>query len=276
MSRLFDEQFLRRLEHLHLVSRRVHAGQQRADRRSKKLGSGLEFADHRDYAPGDDFRHLDWKVYARMERMLVRLHEEEEDLLVYLLLDCSRSMAIGHGQATKFRYAAQLTAALAYIGLANLDRVCLVPFASQLHQPTAQLRGKKQIFQVFRTLEAITPDGKTALTDCVRRFTHRHKRRGMTVLLSDFYDPEGYEDAAMQLRYAGFEPILIQLIDEQELESAQSGELAMVDCETGAIRNVTMTPRLRRRYREVHQSFCDGLERFCRSNAISYISRIVY
>ena len=76
MSTLFDEQFLRRLEYLHLVSRKVYAGQQRAERRSKKVGSGLEFADHRDYAPGDDFRYLDWKVYARMERMLIRLHEE--------------------------------------------------------------------------------------------------------------------------------------------------------------------------------------------------------
>ena len=91
MPKLFDEAFLRRLEYLYLVSRKVYAGSQRAERRSKKIGSGLEFADHRDYTPGDDFRYMDWTVYARMERMLVRLHEEEEDLLIYFLLDWPRA-----------------------------------------------------------------------------------------------------------------------------------------------------------------------------------------
>ena len=270
MSTLFDEQFLRRLEYLHLVSRKVYAGQQRAERRSKKVGSGLEFADHRDYAPGDDFRYLDWKVYARMERMLIRLHEEEEDLIVYLLLDCSRSMGVGSSVTTKYQQAARLAAALGYIGLANLDRVCLIPFGDTLLDRVPPLRGKKQIFKIFRALDGIEPQGKTALNDCVRLFTHQHKRRGMVVLLSDFYDPDGYEESINLLRYSRFEPFVVHLFDDDELKPGIRGDLSMVDCETGEVREVTITPKLLKRYQAVHEAFCTSLESFCKSRNVSY------
>jgi len=270
VSALFDEQFLRRLEYLHLVSRKVYSGQQRAERRSKKVGSGLEFADHRDYAPGDDFRYLDWKVYARMERMLIRLHEEEEDLSVYLLVDCSKSMAIGSSGTSKFTHAARLAAALGYIGLANLDRVSLVPFGDRLFTRVPPLRGKNQVFKLFRSLEAIEPEGRTALNECVRMFVHQQKRRGMAVLLSDFYDPAGYNEAVNLLRYNGFEPFVIHLFDDDELNPGLRGDLSMVDCETGTVREVTVTPRLLRRYQKLHRDFCDTLEGFCKSRNVSY------
>lgn len=121
---LFDDQFQRRLEYLAIVSRRVFAGRMRAERRTKKSGTGIEFADHRDYVAGDDFRSLDWNVYGRLGRLLVRLYEEEEDLSIYLVVDASRSMAFGDGK--KLRYAKRLCAALAYVGLANLDRIAVV------------------------------------------------------------------------------------------------------------------------------------------------------
>src|SRR5690606_3869083 len=118
---LFDEEFQRKLDSLVMVSRKVFAGRARAERRSKKSGSGIEFADHRDYKPGDDFRYVDFNVYRRFGRLLVRLYEEEEDLSIYFVVDTSASMGFGGGK--KLRYAKQLTAALAYIGLANLDRI---------------------------------------------------------------------------------------------------------------------------------------------------------
>src|SRR6202522_2974230 len=121
---LFDDQFQRKLEYLALVSRRVFAGRLRAERRTKKSGSGVEFADHRDYQPGDDFRYLDWNVYQRFERLLLRLYEEEEDLAIYLIVDASASMGFSGGE--KLRYAKRLAAALAYVGLANLDRVSII------------------------------------------------------------------------------------------------------------------------------------------------------
>src|SRR6201996_7547014 len=121
---LFDDEFQRKLDYLALVSKRVFAGRMRAERRTKKSGSGVEFADHRDYQPGDDFRYLDWNVYQRFDRLLVRLFEEEEDLAIYFVLDTSASMAFGGG--AKLRYAKKVVAALAYVGLANLDRVSIV------------------------------------------------------------------------------------------------------------------------------------------------------
>ena len=121
---LFDDDFQRKLETLAIVSRRVFAGRLRAERRTKKRGSGVEFADHRDYAPGDDFRFIDWGVYQRFGRLLVRLYEEEEDLSIYFIIDCSTSM--GFGAQKKFDQARRLCAALAYVGLANLDRVTVI------------------------------------------------------------------------------------------------------------------------------------------------------
>ena len=124
---LFDDDFQRKLDYLALVSKRVFAGRMRAERRTKKTGSGVEFADHRDYQPGDDFRYLDWNVYQRFDRLLLRLFEEEEDLAIYIIVDASASMGFGDGgQAKKLRYAKRVAAALAYVGLANLDRITIV------------------------------------------------------------------------------------------------------------------------------------------------------
>lgn len=271
MPTLFDESFLKRLESLHLVSRKVFAGRQRAERRSKKVGSGLEFADHRDYTPGDDVRYMDWTVYARMEKMLLRLHEEEEDLTIYLLLDCSQSMAMGLGESSKFEQAARVAAALAYIGLANLDRVCIVPFGNKLMTHLPPTRGKRQIFKIFNFIEGLTPAGPTHLKDCLKNFVHQHKRRGMAVVLSDFYDPQGYQEALSYLRYHNFEPFMIHLFDEQELNPALRGDIAIVDCETGETREITITPKILARYRCLHVQFCDELESFCRKHNASYV-----
>ena len=271
MAKLFDEAFLKRLESLHLVSRRVLAGRQRAERRSKKVGSGLEFADHRDYSPGDDVRYLDWTVYARMEKMLLRLHEEEEDITIYLLVDCSRSMALGLSENSKFEQAARVAAALAYIGLANLDRVCIVPFGAELMEHLPATRGKQQIFKVFSFLEAINPAGATHLQDCLKKFVHQHKRRGLAVVLSDFYDPRGYKEALSYLRYHNYEPFMIHLFDSEELNPNLRGDLSIVDCETGVTREITVTPRLLSRYRRLHDAFCENLEAFCRKHSVSYI-----
>ncbi len=270
MAALFDESFLRRLEYLHIVSRKVYAGRTHAERRSRKVGAGLEFADHRDYSPGDDTRYLDWQVFARMERMLIRLFEEEEDLLVTLVVDCSRSMALSMGSVSKFHHGLRIGAALAYIALANLDRVSIVPFGEKLGSPLPPTRGKNQIFKIFRYLEGLSPAGPTRLGPCVKQFVHQGNRRGMAVVISDFYDPAGYDEALSYLRYNGFEPFVIHLYDEAELSPELRGDLTVVDCETGDVKEITVTPRLLERYREVHQEFCEKLEATCKSRQASY------
>src|SRR6476661_5752662 len=144
MALRFEDDFLKKLEYLHVVSKREFAGQNRADRLTPKRGRGLEFADHRPYTAGDDFRHIDWKAYKRLNRLLLRLFDEEQDLPIYLLLDTSASMA----EQAKFDQARRLTAALCYIGLVHLDRLTILTFAQGLAQEWSPGRGKGRIFRV--------------------------------------------------------------------------------------------------------------------------------
>ena len=227
-SALFDDRFLRTLEHLHLVSRKVFAGNLRAERRTRKVGSGIEFADHRTYARGDDFRYIDWNLYGRLDRLLLRLFEEEEDLHIYLLVDCSDSMAIG--TPPKLHYAMKVAAALSYVGLANLDRVAILPFSDHIHGRLPPARGKNRIFRVFEFLRDVEIGGKTDLAQAAKVFVGQNKRRGLAVIISDFYDPAGFEEGLNTLRYNKFEPFVLQVYDPKEAAPNLHGDLALVDC----------------------------------------------
>lgn len=263
---LFDEAFLKKLEYLYIVSKKVFAGRIRAERRSRKVGSGIEFADHRDYAPGDDFRYLDWNLYGRMDKLLLRLFEEEEDLHIYLLVDISDSMKVG--TPPKLHYGLKVAAALCYVGLANLDRVSIVTFADTLRDRLPPARGKGRIFKVFEFLRSVTPGGETRLASCVRSFVHQNKRRGLAVLVTDFYDPDGYEEALNLLRYNRYEPFAIQVVDPREVRPQLKGDLQLIDCETGEIREVTVSQSLLEAYVREHERFCKELEEHCTAKQI--------
>src|SRR5215472_17501023 len=137
---LFDDEFLKKLEYLNIISKRLFAGQLRAERRTRRRGTGLEFADYRAYVAGDDFRHLDWKAYLRLNRLILRLFEEEEDLPIYFFVDASQSMT--YGDPSKLDYARRVAAALCYIGLSNLDRVHVVAYADKILGELPPQRGK--------------------------------------------------------------------------------------------------------------------------------------
>src|SRR4051812_9644203 len=187
---LFDSDFLQKLEYLSLISRRVFRGQLLAQRRTMQLGGGIEFADHREYTPGDDFRYLDWNVYARHDELLLKRFQEEEDLHVYVLIDCSASM--GFGTPPKFDFARRVAAALAYIALADLDRVAIVAFAGDIVADLPLTRGKARILSLLKFLENLEPQGTvTDLARVVKGFVRRTQRRGLALLVSDLYDPGG-------------------------------------------------------------------------------------
>ena len=265
---LFDEEFLKKLEYLHVVSRKAFTGKLRADRRMKKVGSGIEFADHRRYSIGDDFRYIDWNVYGRIDRLLLRLFEEEEDLHIYILLDCSKSMKIG--SPLKLHYAMQVTAALTYIGLGNLDRVGIIPFSDQLHEPLRPARGKRRIFSVLEFLRGVEVGGLTELGGCMKNFVHRYKRRGLAVVISDFYDPRGFEEGINELRYNKFEPFVLQVIDPKEASPSLHGDLTLVDCETGETKEITISRSLLEAYRQEHEKYMNELSQYCTARAIPY------
>jgi uncharacterized protein (DUF58 family) len=266
---LFDDDFQRRLEMLAIVSRRVFTGRMRAERRSKKKGSGVEFADHRLYVPGDDFRYVDWNVYRRFGRLLVRLYEEEEDLSIYFIVDSSSSMAFGGG--LKFDQARRLCAALAYVGLANLDRVTLVGVSDELVARMPTTRGKGRIFKVFAFLRELRAYGTTDLGSSLKTFVAQHKRRGLAILISDLYDPAGFERGINVLRYNKFEPYVLHVVDPRESKPDLRGDVRVYDCETGDERELTVTPKLLTRMREAWTDYRGEIERFCVAHQVPYL-----
>jgi uncharacterized protein (DUF58 family) len=265
---LFDDQFQRKLETLAIVSRRVFAGRQRADRRTKKKGSGIEFADHRDYAAGDDFRFVDWDVYQRFGRLLVRLYEEEEDLSIYFIIDCSRSMGFGDG--AKFDQARRLCAALAYVGLANLDRITVVGVGDRIEARLPTARGKGQIFKIFRFLNDLRPDGHTDLGEALRIFVAQQKRRGLAVVISDLYDPAGFERGINVLRYNKFEPYILHVVEPDEATPALRGDVRIYDCETGAEQELTITDALLEKMKLAFEEYQQQIEAYCAKHQVAY------
>jgi uncharacterized protein (DUF58 family) len=267
-TELFDDEFQRKLETLAIVSRKVFAAQNRAQRRTKKRGSGVEFADHRDYTAGDDFRFVDWAVYRRFGRLLVRLFEEEEDLSIYFLVDCSKSMA--WSAQHKFDQARRLCAALAYVGLANLDRITIVGVGDNIEARLPATRGKGQIFKIFRFLNNLKPTSSTDLELALRTFVAQHSRRGLAVLVSDLFDPHGFERGLNMLRYNKFEPFVLHLVDPSDRAIPRLGDVRLEDCETHDAREVTITSELEAKMQTAFSDYQHSIETFCAKSHIPY------
>lgn len=264
---LFSQEFLSKLEYLYLVIKKLLIGNAKAERRSRKIGSGIEFADYREYVPGDDPRHIDWTLYARLEKLFLRLFEEEEDLYVYVLVDISASMRMG--SPSRLHYASKVAAALAYITLNNLDRVSVLTFGDKLIGRMPPNRGKKNIMKVLHFLSTLPEAKLTDTKTSLRTFVHQTKRRGVAIVISDFYDEAGYVQAMNYLRYHKYDIYAIQLYDEKELEPSLRGDVELVDHETGQILPATLSPRLVKAYREAFEQFCTDLEEYCRKSEIS-------
>jgi uncharacterized protein (DUF58 family) len=259
MALRFEDDFLKKLEYLHVVSKRAFAGQNRADRLAPKRGRGLEFADHRQYAAGDDFRHIDWKAYQRLNRLLLRLFDEEQDLPIYLFIDASRSMA----ETAKFDQARRIAAALTYVGLAHLDRITILPFAATLGDETNPGRGKGRIFRVFEQLERLDSTGPTDLRQAFSSFASRGRQRGLAVVISDFLDPKGFEPGLKILAALGHDVFVVHVASASDRDPGVFGEARFVDAETGDVRDVDVTPALAAAYREAWQTHASELEHFC-------------
>lgn len=266
----FDERFLRKLESLVMTIRRsrVSAGMMRANRASKRVGAGLEFADHRDYAAGDDLRYLDWNLYGRLGRLALRLFQEEEDLLIEVLVDASASMGVG--SPPKLDLAMQVGAALAYVGLANLDRVALSPLGDEQPPVLPPARGKGAILPILRFLNGVRAGGRVGLAAAVRGFLARRRRhrRGLAIVISDFYDPAGHRAALDLLRHHRLDVVAIQVSAPQELAPELRGDVELRDVETGETRELTVSPGVLAAYRQRHQTLLRDLEGYCRERAI--------
>ena len=288
---MFDSDFLKRLEYLSLLSKRMFQGQLLAQRRTMQTGGGIEFADHREYIPGDDLRYLDWNVYARHGDLLLKRFQEEEDLHVYIMLDCSVSMdrrdsheavdakrnadrsgSVSPGASSiKFQLARQVAAAIAYIALADLDRVSITAYSDGVQSTMPLVRGKDQILSVLRFLESLQCGGElTNLQRSVGEFVQRAPRTGLVLLISDLYDQNGFRDGVDRLRYARFEPHVVQIHTPEEAAPAFLGDVQLIDCESGDERKVTVTERKLRQYAELFEKFLADVETYCRNHGLSH------
>jgi uncharacterized protein (DUF58 family) len=263
----FEDDFLKKLEHLHVVSKQTFAGQNRADRLTSRRGRGLEFADHRPYAHGDDFRHIDWKAYKRLNRLLLRLFDEEQDLPIYILVDASGSMS----EPAKFDLARRLTAAFCYIGLAHLDRLTILSFDSTLRIETAPGRGKGRMVSVFALLEKMETSGTTDLRQACRQFASRPRPRGLTIVISDFLDPQGVDVGLKLLRTLGHDVLAVHVRSQVDRDAGTLGEVRFEDAETGEGRDIDVTPQLAAAYASAWRAHDEQLVTFCEQYEIGYL-----
>jgi uncharacterized protein (DUF58 family) len=259
--------FLARLERLRLQVREMpsHRG---GARRSKQLGSSVEFAEYRPYLPGDDLRHLDWRAYARLGRLFLKTFFDERDVLLYLMVDASRSMAF-HG---KLLQACQIAAALGYLALSEEDRVEALIFADRVRAKSERLMSKQAVHRLFAMLQAAQALGEG--TEGSLAWLTRAgmpTEPGVVVLLSDFLLADGYEEALKRLQAARHQVIVVQILSREEIDPAYAGDLHLIDSESGKGLDVALSPYVVDQYRETVKAYTAGLAEFCRRRGMHYV-----
>ena len=268
-SPLLTPELLARLERLELVSRKIFRGRMKGERRSRRKGQSVEFADFRSYVHGDDLRFLDWNTYARLDRLFLKLFLEEEDLHFYALIDASRSMDFG--EPTKFAYARQLAAALGFVGLVRGDRVKIDTLGQAGREPPPVLRGRRSLWRMLEYLEGLQPGTNVPLADGIKSFCIRNSGKGIVVLISDLMDKSGYEAALRYLLAQDMDIYVVHLLSVEEIEPELQGDLRLVDCEDGDVAEITVSGPLLRRYRETLAAFVRSAREFCTRRGMVYL-----
>ena len=254
------------LERLELVTRKIFRGRMKGERRSSRKGQSVEFADFRNYVPGDDLRTLDWNLYARLDKLIVKLFMEEEDLHFYTLIDASPSM--GFGDPTKLDYAKQIAAALGFIGLIKNDRVRIETLAGE-RSPV--LRGRRGVPRLVEFLEKVEPEENTTLEEGVKQFCLRNSGRGVVVLISDLMDKRGYESALRYLVAQRVDCYVIQVLSQEEIDPDVVGDLRLVDCEDDDVAEITVSAPLLSKYKQTLEAFTSGAQEFCNRRGMNYL-----
>ena len=266
---VFDEEFLRKLEQLELLARKIFRGLLRGEHTTSRRGRGLEFTDFRHYRPGDDFRHIDWNIYSRLDQLFLKLHASEEDVTLHLVLDASASM--GFGEPSKFDHARRLAASLAYIALHNLDRVGVSAFSEGPGASLPPIKTRNHMARLLTFLGDLPCDGVTRFDAALRAFATRNRNPGLVILISDLLGSGNPHDGIEALRYGGHDVVVIHLLAESEIEPAYDGAMRLVDAETGDEVDVTVDDEMRRIYRDRLMRQLQDTEKFCRQRGVEYL-----
>jgi len=262
---LLDSRLMAKLDAVDVVSRKIFSGKMQGERRSKRRGQSVEFADFRPYVHGDDLRFVDWNIFGRLDRLFLKMFLEEEDLSLIIAVDTSASMRVGNPDA--FDYARRVAMALAYIGLVNQHRVSLVGFAADKVERASNLRGRRKAAEIAQWLLKLEPEGGSGFEQAMRLVGTSRQGKGVMVVLSDFLFPEGFEKGLAMVAGRGFDLFALQVLAPQVVDPSReggiTGDLLLVDSETGVETEVTVTPELLKIYKERLDRLCGALRNHC-------------
>lgn len=281
---LLSPELASRLAQMDITSRKVFTGKLKGERRSKRRGESVEFADHRPYVVGDDLRHIDWNIFGRLDRLFLKLFLEEEDLSLHLVIDCSLSMDAG--VPNKFLFAQKLATSLAYIGLVNLNRVAVSALGERVtttddgvtEEPQGlvstlrDLRGKRRLQDLAAYICQLQPVGGTRFTDACKRIAISRRGRGVMVVLSDFFVKEGYESGLRLLKGHGYDVFAIQIVSPEEMDPKLGGDLRLKDMEDGDAAEITITAPLLKKYKQLFTAYSNRLHDFCAQRDIVHMT----
>jgi uncharacterized protein (DUF58 family) len=270
-ARFLAPEILARISSLELVARAVVEGFISGLHRSPHLGFSTDFAEHRQYMPGDDLRHLDWKLLARTDRYYIKKYEGDTNAQIHLLVDASASMGYASGAVTKLQYAQYLASSLAYLGVRQHDSVGLAAFDEETveHVPASSRSG--HLRTVLGIIERLSPGRGTALSEQLHRMAELLTRRGIVVLISDLYDEPGRLIEGLEhLRFKGNDVIVFHVLDKQELDFDFDEPLVLEDSETEEQLHV-LPDVLRDEYLRAIRSHVDALSEGAARNRIDYV-----
>jgi uncharacterized protein (DUF58 family) len=261
---LLSSQLIAKLDPLDLSSKRVFFGKLKGERRSKKRGQSVEFADHRAYVSGDDIRHIDWNIFARLDSLFLKLFLEEEDLSLSVVIDTSASADCG--EPSKFLFMQKAAMALGYVGLVNLNRVSVTAMGQAeggIVNTLRDMRGRRRTHDLARFICSLEPDGQFSFKDAAERIALTRRGKGIMLVFSDFFFKDGYEEGLRRLVGHGYDVFCIQVLSPQELEPTLTGDLRLKDIEDADLAEVTISSPLLKRYKANLAAYCNELNHFC-------------
>ncbi len=270
---LLSSELIARLDPLDLSSKKVFFGKLKGERRSKKRGQSVEFADHRPYSTGDDIRHIDWNIFARLDQIFMKMFLEEEDLSLQLVLDCSASSDCG--EPSKFLFMQKAVMALGYVGLVNLNRVgatAMGPGAAGVVSNVRDLRGRRRVHELAKWVCSLEPSGDFSFKEAAERISMTRRGKGLMLVFSDFFFKEGFEEGLRRMVGHGYDVFVIQVLSPQEIDPPLTGDLRLKDLEDADTAEVTISAPLLKKYKANLAAYCQHLGSFCARREMTHMT----
>lgn len=269
---LLDARLIAQIERLDITSRKMFSGKLIGERRSKKRGQSVEFADHRPYVMGDDLRRIDWNIYGRLDRLFMKVFLEEEDLGLHVVIDSSASCDTG--EPSKYLFMQKAAMALGYIGLVNMNRVAATTMGDadgSIAGAIKDLRGRRRTQDLSRFICSIEPTGGYSFREAAERIALSRRGKGVMVIFSDFLFKDGYESGLRLLTGRGYDVICVQVLSPQEVDPPIAGDLRLKDIEDGDFAEVTIAAPLLKKYKATVAAYCQQLQEFCTQRDMGYL-----